>query len=151
MHWNDLSSATDVAYATPESRTRNNAPAITNPKTRALVLPAHITLLAALFSMSCSHSLIPALSSGRSAVQTLHPVSSYRRSIARFSNDRITQMSDFSKGYPRHEERGRSPYMRECVRTPARPRTKVLEEEGGPGPTLVAFAGWSCCAVREVC
>jgi len=59
-------------------------------------------------------------------------------------------MSDFSE-LLLSMGRALKPLQREWVRTLPRPRTKVPEEKGGPGPTLAAFAGWSCCAGREVC
>jgi hypothetical protein len=66
--------------------------AITNPKTRALVLPSHMTLLAALLNMPRICSVL-----GQGAEQTLRL--GYVCSLYPSESQRIPQMSDLYLGY----------------------------------------------------
>src|SRR5215218_222053 len=82
------------------------------------------------------YSSLPLLPRGGERSTTPRPASRVvgnKQSILPERMERITQVSDFSE-LLLSMGRALKPLQREWVRTLPRPRTKVPEEKGGPGP-----------------
>ncbi len=81
--------APKAALAAPNTKASITA----SPTRKTVALPTHITLLTALLNISCSLSLLSCSEMGRSAEQTLHPMSRNGCSVQVNGGKRIPKMA----------------------------------------------------------